>query len=62
MSTRQERKQERRMKETAKKMTDTIQFTAVDMLNGIKATWSSEEIDFLCNWLKDKDAPAWGQD
>jgi len=60
MSNRQIKKQEQRMRAQAEKMSETIQFRAVDMLNAIKDTWSDEEKDALIRWIKDPEAGEWG--
>ena len=60
MSNRQIKKQEQRMRAQAEKMSEMIQFRAVDMLNAIKDTWSDEEKDALIRWIKDPEAGEWG--
>jgi len=60
MSNRQIKKQEQRMRAQAEKMSEMIQFRAVDMLNAIKDTWSDEEKDALIKWIKDPEAGEWG--
>jgi len=60
MSNRQIKKQEQRMRAQAGKVSEMIQFRAVDMLNAIKDTWSDEEKDALIRWIKDPEAGEWG--
>ena len=53
-------KLEKRLRRQAKQASETIQFRAEDMLNGIKESWTDEEIDGLIVWFKDKEAERWG--
>ena len=59
MSNRQDKKADRKMREVAKSMEETIQFRAQDMLNGIKETWEVAERESLCAWLMDEKAGKW---
>ena len=60
MSNRQDRKQDQRMKATAKLMAFNIKLDALDMLNAIRETWEDSERQELAAWLLDKEAGPWG--
>ena len=75
MSSRQNKKQDQRLKAVAKTITEGIDLSgmakealkesanslsAVDLIHGIKESWSDEEIDELCVWFEDKEAGRWG--
>lgn len=75
MSNRQERKTNRNLKQAAKTITEEIDLSgmakealkesvaslsAVDLIHGIKESWSRAEREELATWLLDEEAGRWG--
>ena len=75
MSNRQERKQNQRLGEAAKTITEGIDLSglakkaleesanslsAVDMIHGIKKSWTRPQRQELCDWMMDEEAGRWG--
>ena len=75
MSNRQERKAQQRMQKVAKTITDGIDLSglakkaleesaaslsAVDLIHGIKESWTKAQRQELADWLMDEEAGRWG--
>lgn len=54
-------KQEKKLRKLVRKSVEGLEMNSVNILNGIKESWSDDEKDVLINWLKDPEAKGWGE-